>query len=89
MIIKIELLIILFFSSNIFAQVGINNDAPKATLNTVTNNVDPSTTEGLIVPKLTGDQIQGKDNQYKVDQNECTWKCKNIFYLYSHFFSLE
>lgn len=44
------------FSMTAFAQVGINNTSPKATLD-ITAKTTGSKPEGLIVPQLTGDQI--------------------------------
>ena len=52
-----------------FAQVGINNTAPKATLDVTAKNTDGSTAEGFIAPRLTGDQIKLADAKYGVDQN--------------------
>ncbi|WP_449388969.1 hypothetical protein [Chryseobacterium lineare] len=48
---------VLLFSAIAFAQVGINNTSPKATLDITakTNGIKP---EGLIIPQLTGDQIR-------------------------------
>jgi len=45
------------FSMTAFAQVGINNTSPKATLD-ITAKTTGSKPEGLIVPQLTGDQIR-------------------------------
>ncbi|SEM77080.1 hypothetical protein SAMN05421856_106210 [Chryseobacterium taichungense] len=45
------------FSMTVFAQVGINNTSPKATLD-ITAKTTGSKPEGLIVPQLTGDQIR-------------------------------
>jgi len=41
-----------------FAQVGINNTSPKATLDITAKTTDGSKPEGLIAPRLTGNQIQ-------------------------------
>jgi len=48
----------LFISLTIFAQVGINNISPKATLDITAKTSDGSKPEGLIAPRLTGNQIQ-------------------------------
>jgi hypothetical protein len=46
------------FSMTAFAQVGINNTSPKATLDITAKTTDGSKPEGIIVPRLTADQIQ-------------------------------
>ncbi|SEM73291.1 hypothetical protein SAMN05421856_10635 [Chryseobacterium taichungense] len=48
----------LLFSMTAFAQVGINNTSPKATLDITAKTTDGSKPEGLIAPRLTGNQIQ-------------------------------
>ncbi|RMZ58877.1 hypothetical protein D1632_14990 [Chryseobacterium nematophagum] len=40
-----------------FGQVGINSSMPKATLDVNAKNYDGSTAEGLIVPRMTGNQL--------------------------------
>ena len=52
----------------IFGQVGINNESPKATLDVTAKTTTPATAEGIIAPRLTGDQIQGKDAKYLAEQ---------------------
>ena len=56
------------FSLTIFAQVGINNNTPKATLDITAQTTNGSKPEGLLPPRLTGDQIQAGDAQYTVAQ---------------------
>ncbi|SHE58235.1 hypothetical protein [Chryseobacterium takakiae] len=56
------------FSLIAFAQVGINNSMPKATLDITAKTTNGSKPEGLIVPRLSGDQIQAGDAQYSSDQ---------------------
>ncbi|WP_449388518.1 hypothetical protein [Chryseobacterium lineare] len=48
---------VLLFSMTVFAQVGINNTSPKATLD-ITAKTSGTKPEGLIIPQLTGDQIR-------------------------------
>ncbi|WP_346985561.1 hypothetical protein [Chryseobacterium sp. POE27] len=48
---------VLLFSITVFAQVGINNTSPKATLD-ITAKTNGTKPEGLIIPQLTGDQIR-------------------------------
>lgn len=52
------------FSMFAFGQVGINNTAPKATLDITAKTTDGSKPEGVIAPRLTGDQIKDADAQY-------------------------
>ncbi|MGE4512794.1 MAG: hypothetical protein AB7E26_03115 [Chryseobacterium sp.] len=47
----------MLFSMTAFAQVGINNTSPKATLDITAKTTDGSKPEGLIIPKLSGDNI--------------------------------
>lgn len=67
---KNKLLITLVFltSGLAIAQVGINNQSPKATLDITAKNTNGSTAEGLIAPRLTGDQIKAADAQYGTGQ---------------------
>lgn len=51
-----------------FGQVSINNIAPKATLDVTARATDATTAEGIIAPRLTGDQILAKDAMYDTDQ---------------------
>jgi len=50
--------------SSAYAQVGINTENPKATLDISAKTNDGSRPEGLIIPRLTGDQIKSADAQY-------------------------
>ncbi|THV59383.1 hypothetical protein [Chryseobacterium candidae] len=61
-------LFLLFLFQPAFPQVGINTQNPKATLDIVANKTDGSTAEGLIAPRLTGDQIKAGNFQYGIDQ---------------------
>lgn len=58
----------LLFSSFLYSQVGINTQNPKATLEVSAGNNNGTTAEGMILPKLTGNQIQAADNQYGTEQ---------------------
>ncbi len=51
-----------------FAQVGINTVTPRATLDIVAKTTDGSSPQGIIAPRLTGDQIQAGDAAYNVEQ---------------------
>jgi hypothetical protein len=46
------------------AQVGVNNTTPKATFDVTAKATDGSLAEGLIAPRLTGNQIQLADLRY-------------------------
>lgn len=50
------------------AQVGINNSDPKATLDVTAKTTDGTKAEGIIAPRLTGDQIKSADAQYLAAQ---------------------
>jgi hypothetical protein len=60
--------VLLFICNVISAQIGINNPDPKATLDIAANTSDGSRPEGIIAPRLTGDQIKAADVVYGVDQ---------------------
>ncbi|APD06735.1 hypothetical protein UJ101_01216 [Flavobacteriaceae bacterium UJ101] len=55
---------LLFVASlGMYAQVGINTDNPKSTLDITAKNTDGSTAEGIMVPRLTGAALETmKDN---------------------------
>jgi len=65
---KTHILAFTLISAISFAQVGINNTNPKATLDVTAKNTDGSTAEGIIAPRLTGDQIKSADTKYTIDQ---------------------
>lgn len=57
----------LLFASSIsisFAQTGINTKSPKTTLEVVSNPLDVNKSDGIILPKLTGNQLKAKDDLY-------------------------
>jgi len=56
------------FSLTVYAQVGINTNSPKASLDISAKTTDGSRPEGLIAPRLTGNQIQAGDAQYGTAQ---------------------
>lgn len=58
----------LLLSSAAYSQVGINNEAPKATLDVTAKTTDGTKPEGIIAPRLTGDQIKYADTQYDTAQ---------------------
>ncbi len=58
----------LFLSGFVYGQVGINTSTPKATLDITSKTTDGSKPEGMIAPRLTGDQIKSGDSSYGTDQ---------------------
>lgn len=57
-----------FFSISVFSQVGINTASPKATLDVVGKPSAADSPDGVIAPKLTGDELRAKDAVYQNDQ---------------------
>ncbi|WP_126651677.1 C-type lectin-like domain-containing protein [Chryseobacterium aureum] len=55
-------------SGIIYSQVGINNTAPQATMDITAKTTDGSKPEGLIAPRLTGDQIRSGNSSYSAPQ---------------------
>ncbi|WP_449387087.1 hypothetical protein [Chryseobacterium lineare] len=49
---------VLLFSITTFAQVGINNTSPKATLDITPKTTDGSKPEGLLIPQLDGNSLK-------------------------------
>lgn len=47
-----------------FAQVGINTETPKATLDIVATPADLTKIDGLIAPRLKGSELKAKDSNY-------------------------
>ncbi|KYH06600.1 hypothetical protein A1704_23655 [Chryseobacterium cucumeris] len=66
---QILLLGTLLFSVDAFCQVGINTNTPHATLDIVGKPADTFAIDGVIVPRLTGDQLKTKDNLYTALQD--------------------
>ncbi|MBD8349228.1 hypothetical protein [Dysgonomonas sp. HGC4] len=65
-ILFILLLLTVMFRAN--AQVGINTENPKATLDVSAAKTDGTTAEGIIAPKLSLQQLVVKDAKYTADQ---------------------
>lgn len=53
----------------LLGQVGINTEKPAATLDIVVGSTGSGTAEGVIAPRLTGDQLAAKNAQYTAAQN--------------------
>lgn len=52
----------------VFSQVGLNTETPSATLDIAAKTTDGSKPEGILAPRLTGDQIKAGDTQYGAAQ---------------------
>lgn len=66
---KLISLILIGMASIAFAQVGINTENPKATLD-ITSKKNPSTIEGLLPPRLTRAELTEKGNTlYGIEQD--------------------
>lgn len=58
---------LLLVGSFSYAQIGINNQNPSATLDVIGNPADTSKFDGIIAPRITGDQLRAKT--YTASQN--------------------
>ncbi|VEH20307.1 Uncharacterised protein [Chryseobacterium nakagawai] len=52
-----------------YSQVGINNTTPKATLDVTGQATNTTTIDGIIAPRITGEQLKSKDNVYNANQD--------------------
>ena len=68
---KQQLLMVLFVASGLmsFAQVGVGTTDPKASLDVSGDAATATSVDGIIAPRLTGDQLKAKDAVYTTDQN--------------------
>ncbi|WP_336688643.1 MULTISPECIES: hypothetical protein [unclassified Chryseobacterium] len=58
---------LLLVGSFSYAQIGINNENPSATLDITGNPADPAKFDGIIAPRITGTQLRAKN--YTTSQN--------------------
>jgi hypothetical protein len=65
---KTKIIFACFASSFVGAQVGINTSNPAASLDVVAKRTNGSTSEGIIAPRLTGNQIKSADARYTAPQ---------------------
>ncbi|MDR0802875.1 tail fiber domain-containing protein [Fluviicola sp.] len=68
----VAFLFLIISGQSIYSQVGrvgINTSDPKATLEVKAVSTVPGYAEGIIPPRLTGDQLTGKNNDYGTLQN--------------------
>ncbi len=60
--------ILMAFSNVYYSQVGIRTSAPDATLDVVGKLTVTNAPDGVIAPRLTGNQLKAKDNAYGTKQ---------------------
>lgn len=60
---------LLFTGIFAYAQVGIDTDQPKATLDIKASPTTSTKIDGLIAPRVTGDQLQNNNSKYTADQD--------------------
>jgi len=65
---KVTLILSLCSAPFVFSQVGINTTSPQATLDVTAKTTNGSKPEGIIAPRLTGDQIRSADGVYSSAQ---------------------
>lgn len=67
--IKLFISAFLLFYCFAYSQVGIDTSDPKATLDVAAKPTDILFPDGIIAPRLTGNELKTKDNAYGSDQN--------------------
>ncbi|WP_250255690.1 hypothetical protein [Chryseobacterium sp. Marseille-Q3244] len=68
--VKIALSFLLFtVANNLYGQVGVNTTTPQATLDVTGYAEDAAKTDGIIAPRVTGNQLKAKDNLYNSTQD--------------------
>ncbi|CAA7390979.1 hypothetical protein [Chryseobacterium fistulae] len=65
---NIMLGLLILLNTKLNAQVSINNTTPKSTFDIMARTSDGSTPEGIIAPRLTGEQIKAGDINYTTEQ---------------------
>lgn len=65
---KSTLLIAVLAMTKTMAQIGINTPTPQATFDIIAKTTDGSKPEGMITPRLTGDQIKSSDSVFGIAQ---------------------
>jgi uncharacterized protein (TIGR02145 family) len=68
---KMYLLPTVFFGILSYGQVGVNNVTPKSTVDMTSKTTDGSASEGLIIPRVTGNQLKAAETAgvYSDDQD--------------------
>lgn len=69
MIKKITTMLLLVSIITLNGQIGINTQTPNSTLDVVGKPDMPSVVDGLIIPRLSGDELAAKNNVYSNLQN--------------------
>lgn len=59
----------ILFSNFAFAQVGINTQTPQATFDVTASPLDLTKTDGIIAPRITGNQLRAKNARYTAAQD--------------------
>nr|WP_315034690.1 hypothetical protein [uncultured Chryseobacterium sp.] len=65
---KIFPLLLIAVSPFSMAQIGVNTTVPAATLDVTAKTKDGSKAEGILAPRLTGDELKAADDQYTTTQ---------------------
>lgn len=66
---KKNILVVILFSNFAFSQVGINTTSPQATFDVTASPSDISKTDGIIAPRITGNQLRAKNARYTSAQD--------------------
>lgn len=67
--IQLTIFLYLIFCPLLVAQIGINTHSPNATVDIVGAADDPQKADGIIVPRLSGEQLKTKDGTYGKEQD--------------------
>ncbi|RZJ69682.1 MAG: hypothetical protein EOO47_23880 [Flavobacterium sp.] len=65
---KMVMILVLGISTQSYGQVGVNTTTPKATLDITGIPTNATVPDGIIAPRLTGDELKAKDNVYTANQ---------------------
>jgi hypothetical protein len=65
---KIFIITTSVISTLAFSQIGVNTPTPAATFDVFAKKTDGTTSEGIIAPRLSGDQIKSADARYTAPQ---------------------
>lgn len=66
---NVTLLGVLLLSTLALSQVGINTEVPKATFDVTGKNTEVTVPDGIIAPRITGNELRAKNAVYNADQN--------------------
>lgn len=65
---KTLILISILVTISAYSQVGINTETPKATLDITGKPTNTSVVDGIIIPRISGDELTAKDAIYGAEQ---------------------